>query len=312
MSAIRSVCSVASATAPKSKRISNSRASASYSIRCSRTAASRLDRLAFQRALDDIGADEHAGTDFDLQVLAHSFDRGVALLADNELHPALPPEAMNVVARQLAQVVAARIHSPGYLTQRSLRAALFPPEDPILREATPESVRALTLEDVRGYYPRCFGRISPPSWWWATSRRAGARHHREILWRMDGAGTEAGHRSAGGAPNQPSTVAVPDASRVQDNVVLAQNLALRRSDPDYYPLELGSAVLGGGFYSTRLSIELRKNNRPGVLGGLDTAGRRTRGAYFIQYACDSAERRQSRAHRRAGTQDHAEHAGRSD
>ena len=29
----------------------------------------RLDRLAFQQALDEIGADEHAGTDFDVQVL---------------------------------------------------------------------------------------------------------------------------------------------------------------------------------------------------------------------------------------------------
>ncbi len=51
-----------------------------------------------REALDDIGADEHAGTDFDVQVLAQNFDRGVALLADNELHPALPPEAMSVIA----------------------------------------------------------------------------------------------------------------------------------------------------------------------------------------------------------------------
>ena len=86
----------------------------------------QLDRLAFQGALDEIGADEHAGTDFDVQVLAQNFDRGVALLADNELHPALPAAAMNVVSKQLAQVVAARIHSPGYLAQRSLRSALFP------------------------------------------------------------------------------------------------------------------------------------------------------------------------------------------
>ncbi len=52
----------------------------------------QLDRLAFQSALDAIGADEHAGTDFVVQVLAQDFDRGVALLADNELHPALPAE----------------------------------------------------------------------------------------------------------------------------------------------------------------------------------------------------------------------------
>jgi len=86
--------------------------------------------------------------------------------------------------------------------------------------------------------------------------------------------------------NGPGTVAVPDASRVQDRVVLAQNLALTRSDPDYYPLALGNAVLGGSFYSTRLSIDLRK--KAGLVYGVESvlqAGR-TRSVYLIEYACD--------------------------
>ena len=81
-------------------------------------------------------------------------------------------------------------------------------------------------------------------------------------------------------------MAVPDASRVQDRVVLAQNLALTRSDPDYYPLALGNAVLGGSFYSTRLSIDLRK--KAGLVYGVESvlqAGR-TRSVYLIEYACD--------------------------
>ena len=49
-----------------------------------------LDRLAFQKALDDIGANESAGVDFSLQVLPDQFERGAQLLADNEISPALP------------------------------------------------------------------------------------------------------------------------------------------------------------------------------------------------------------------------------
>ena len=45
-------------------------------------------------------------------------------------------------------------------------------------------------------------------------------------------------------PNKPNTVAVPDESRVQDSVILAQTVPLTRSDPDYYALDLGTAVLG--------------------------------------------------------------------
>ncbi len=87
-------------------------------------------------------------------------------------------------------------------------------------------------------------------------------------------------------PNQPAVVAVPDASRVQDIVVLAQTLPLARSNPDYYPLQLGNAVLGGSFYSTRLSIALRKQS--GLVYSVNSVleDGRTRGAYLVEYACD--------------------------
>jgi zinc protease len=246
-----------------------------------------LDRLAFQRALDEIGADEHAGTDFDVQVLSRDFDRGVALLADNELHPALPAAAMSVVAKQLIQIVAARLHSPGYLAQRSLRAALFPPDDPSLREATPEGVRALNLEDVRAFYRKVF---RPDLTTIVVVGHVSAEQARATIEKYFGDWSASGAKPDTDLPqvpaNKASTVAVPDASRVQDNVILAQNLALTRSDPDYYALELGSAVLGGGFYSTRLSIELRKNAGLVYSVGSTLQAGRTRGAYFIQYACD--------------------------
>jgi zinc protease len=246
-----------------------------------------LDRIAYQRALDEIGADEHAGTDFDVQVLAQDFDRGVALLADNELHPALLPSAMSVVSKQLVQVIAARIHSPGYLAQRSLRAALFPPEDPTLREATPEGVRALTLDDVRAYYRKVF---RPDLTTIVVVGHVSAEQARASIEKYFGPWNASGPKPATDLPvvpaNAPSAVAVPDASRVQDTVILAQSLAVTRSDPDYYPLELGSAVLGGGFYSTRLSIELRKNTGLVYSVGSSLQAGRTRGAYFIQYACD--------------------------
>jgi zinc protease len=246
-----------------------------------------LDRLAFQRALDQIGAEEQAGTDFDVQVLAQDFDRGVALLADNELHPALPAPAMDIVARQMVQIVAARNRSPGYLTQRSLHAALYSPDDPIMRQATPQSLQTLKLEDVRDYYRKVF---RPDMTSLVVIGHVSAEQARATIEKYFGDWSASGPKPTtdlpAAAPNKASTVSVPDISRVQDYVLLAQNLALRRSDPDYYPLELGSAVLGGGFYSTRLSIELRKNSGLVYSVGSSLQLGRTRGGYYIQYACD--------------------------
>jgi zinc protease len=246
-----------------------------------------LDRVAFQEALDAIGARERAGTDFSVQVLSDQFERGVELLSDNQLHPALPDKAMEVIRGQLAAGVAARNRSPGFLTQRSLRGALFPPDDPSQRMSTPETVRSLTPAAVREYYARVFrpdltsivviGKVDPQLARTVISKYFGG-------WTAQGPKPDIDLPAA--PPNGPRTVAVPDASRVQDQVVLAQNLALTRADNDYYPLELGNAVLGGSFYSTRLSIDLRKNS--GLVYSVESvlqAGR-TRSVYLVEYASD--------------------------
>jgi len=111
-----------------------------------------LDRLAFQKALDDIAANESGGYRFSLSVLKENFSRGMELLADNELHPALPEQAFKVVRQQTAQFVAGNMQSPGYRVTRALDMALLPAGDPVLREPTPETVAKVTLEQVKQYY----------------------------------------------------------------------------------------------------------------------------------------------------------------
>ncbi|MEI9929085.1 MAG: pitrilysin family protein [Rhizomicrobium sp.] len=246
-----------------------------------------LDRIAFEKALDEIGAGERAGTEFQVHTLSGDFDRGVALLADNQLHPALPQQAMQTLQGQYAKVLAARQRSPAYLTSRSLRAALFPKDDPSQRDPTPESITALTRADLLAYRDLVLrpdmttivviGRITP-----------GAA--RATVEKYFGGWTATGPKPnvdlLVSPPNAAGIVAVPDASRVQDNVVLAHTLAINRANPDFYALQLGNSVLGGGFYSARLSVDLRKN--AGLVysvGSSFTIGR-TRGTYTVQYASD--------------------------
>jgi zinc protease len=247
----------------------------------------KLDRLAYQSALDQIGAEEQAGMDFWIQVLSQHFDRGVELLADNELNPALPPEAMNVVRAQLTKVVAARNMSPAWLSQRALRESIYPKNDPSLRDATPESISGLTLDALRAYHKLVVrpdlttiivvGKITPEAARAAVEKYFGS-------WTANG--PKPNTDLAVAPPNTSGAVAVPDDSRVQDSVVLAQNLGLKRSDPDYYALALGNAVLGGGFYSTRFSVELRKKAGLVYSVGSNLEATRTRGAYVVRYACD--------------------------
>jgi zinc protease len=246
-----------------------------------------LDRVAFQKALDDIGARESAGTDFSLEVLTDFFDRGVELLADNVLRPALPDRAYKTVQQQVAATVAGQLQSPGYLAKRALRAALFPKGDPTLREATPSTVASLTLEDVRSYYRKVFrpdltaiiviGKVAPEK-----ARTVIERHFGS--WKASGPKPETLLPSV--PLNKSSVTAVPNSSRIQDKVMLAQTLGLTRSNPDYYALELGNHVLGGGFYATRLYRDLREKTGLVyyVVSSFDVG--RTRSFYLVDYGCD--------------------------
>ncbi|MDD5250332.1 MAG: pitrilysin family protein [Rhodocyclaceae bacterium] len=246
-----------------------------------------LDRLAFQRALDAIGADEKAGADFEVSELKEQFAAAVDLLADNELHPALPAAAFETVRAQVAQTVAGRLQSPAYLSERALRAGLFPRDDPTLREALPQTVSALSLDDVRRYHQAAFrpdltaivviGNIDPDE-------------ARAIVAKAFGAWTAVGPPPAttlpAVPPNAASQTAIPDASRVQDRAMLAETLGITRSSPDYYALKLGDTVLGGGFYAARLSRDLRKN--AGLVYSINSfidAGI-SRSVYFVLYAAD--------------------------
>ncbi len=115
-----------------------------------------LDRLRFQKELDDIAASESAGSSFNLKVLKQDFNRGVELLADNELHPALPRDAFSIIQQQAAQETEGELQSPGYRTERALTLALVPPHDPLARETTPHTIQAVTYDDVRNYYAKTF------------------------------------------------------------------------------------------------------------------------------------------------------------
>ncbi len=246
-----------------------------------------LDRLAFQKALDDIAADETAGYDFSLQVLKQDFSRGTQLLADNELNPALPKEAFDVIKPETAQFVAGRMKSPGYLAGRALNAGLLPGNDPALRETTPQTVSSLTLDDVKEYYAKT---VRPDLTTIVVIGDITPEEARSAIEKWFGPWKAVGPKPEVDLPpvpsNKSSAANVPDPSELQDSVDLSEMVGLTRFDPDYYPLQLANHVLGGGFYATRLYHDLRQET--GYVYDVDvslSAGK-TRTSYTVSYACD--------------------------
>jgi zinc protease len=246
-----------------------------------------LDRIAFQKALDEIAATESAGSDFSLQVLTRDFERGVELLADNELSPALPEKEFEAIQPELAASVAGELESPSYRARRALETAVFPASDPIQRETTPATVKALTIQDIRKYHEFAFrpdlttivviGKVTPEHATAVVAKYFGG-------WRTPGPRHDSEYPPA--PTNAPAVLNVPDTSRVQDKVTLAQTLRLTRTNDDYYALDLGNHVLGGAFYATRFYRDLRKNEGLVYFVSSQFQVGLTRGVYEVDYACD--------------------------
>ncbi len=246
-----------------------------------------LDRISFQKKLDEIAADLSAGREFSLMVMTKDFDQGIKLLSQNLLQPRLPEKAFKIVQKENMERLKGKLQSPSYLSRRALMSMLYPKNDPSLRQATPHSVGTLTLEDVRTFHKRNFrpdlttivliGNVNPD----------GAKKTIEKYF--------GGWKAIGPKPetvpppvplNKAGAAVVPDRSRIQDRVTLAETLGLTRMEPDYYPLRLGLHVLSGGFYATRLYQDLRKDTGLVYMVEAFFKARKTRSIFGVVYGCD--------------------------
>jgi zinc protease len=245
------------------------------------------DRLAFQAALDDVAADVSAGTSFGLTVPAQSFDRGMQLLADDLLHPALPQPYFAIVQKQTADELKGVLTTPEYLAQRERVKALVPKGDPTLREATPESVSSLSLDDVKAYRAAVF---RPDLTTIVVTGDVTQDQARAAVEKWFGAWIASGPKPPTDLPpvppNGPALVSVTAPGRLQASVTLAENVGVRRGDADADALRLGDAILGGGFYATRFSRDLRKESGLVYSIAAGASVGKTRSAYTVEFGSD--------------------------
>jgi zinc protease len=143
------------------------------------------------------------------------------------------------------------------------------------------------LKDIRSYYAAAFrpdlttivviGRITP-------------QQARVVIEKYLGSWESQGDKPETDLPAVPSNksfaATVPDESRVQDQVTLAETIGITRSHPDYYKLALGNHVLSGAFYASRLYHDLREQS--GLVYTVESfidAGK-ARSLFGVFFACD--------------------------
>jgi zinc protease len=245
------------------------------------------DRIAFQTELDKIAASTEAGTSFGVDVLSSQFDRGMQLLADEELHPAFRPADFAVVQQQNEGELTGEMTTPQHLADVALNKALYPPGDPEQRFATPKSVGALTLADVKSWFATAYrpdlttivviGDTTPEAAKAIVEKYFGAWSATEPKPNVDLPAVPL---------NTASQIDVPATGRVQSSVRLIETVDLVRKDPAWPVLQLANSVLTGGFYSSLLFHDLREVH--GYAYSIESrfAANKTRGTFSLDYGCD--------------------------
>jgi zinc protease len=245
------------------------------------------NRVAFQGELDKIAASTSAGTEFGLQVLSSSFDRGVQLLADEELHPAFDPSAFAIVRQQSVGALAGAMTSPEHLAAVALNKALYPAGDPEQRFATPASVGALTLDDVKSWFANAYRPdLTTIVVVGDTTPDAAKALFEKYFGSWNASGPKPNVYPPSVPPNAPGGVDVPATGRIQSSVQLVETLPLVRKDPDWAPLQLANAVLTGGFYSSLLYHDLREVHGYAYRVSSEVAAGEVRSTFSVAYGCD--------------------------
>lgn len=223
--------------------------------------AGDLDENAIAEEIARIGAEFDVDVDRDMTVLSMRVladaplrDRAMGLLAMMVREPTFPEDVLGRRVTQRTARLRQSLTEPETIVRRNFRAALFG-DHPYGKLVTEESLAAITRDDVTAHH------------------RANTVRARMRLAVVGDVSREEADRIAslltdgipGGEPAapiaDPAAPAEPDALEVEhpsaQSHIMVGHLGLKRNDPDYFALQLGSEILGGGMTS-RLFEEVRE------------------------------------------------------
>ncbi len=222
--------------------------------------AGGLSEQAISDRVADLGVQLGGGVDMDraslnLRTLSNPAERdaAVALLATLIQKPNFEPALFERNRAQLVSGLKEALTQPATLLSRSFNQAIYP-SHPYGRVPTVETLESITRDEVQAFYRANY-----------TARRASV----SIVGDLSRADAEAlALRLTEGLPaGEPAPVThnqvLPDQQQIrlphpaaQAHIALGMP-AIRRGDPDFFPLLVGNYVLGGGGFVSRLTKEVR-------------------------------------------------------
>ncbi len=235
--------------------------------------AGDMDALTFQRRLEDLAV--HMGFDagrdsfqVSLKTLTENRDEAFRLLRLALTEPRFDAQPVERVRSQIQAGLARDLQDPRTIAWRAWFETQFPDHPygtPV--KGTPESVAALTADDLRAF---------------VTERLARGNLILGVVGDIDAAALKALlDETFGALPTRPAPLDIAEAGPaapaavtvrefpVPQSTVVFGHRGLSRDDPDFYAAMVVNYVLGGGGFTSRLMEEVREKR--GLAYGIGTS-----------------------------------------
>lgn len=223
--------------------------------------AGDLDSLAFRRALEtqaisirfDVGPDVFSGS---LRTLTENRERAFELLRLALTAPRFDAEPVERIRAQILTGLKFDAEDPQQIAQRRLAALMFP-DHPYGRppKGTPESVKAITVDDLRGFVRT---RLTRDRLKIGVAGDITPDQLKSLLDKTFGALPETGAAPtvADVTPRTGMTEVVE--KDLPQSVAVFAETGLPREDEDFYAAYVVNYILGGGGFASRLTEEVRE------------------------------------------------------
>ena len=212
--------------------------------------------------LQSIGANVNSGSGWDsttvsLQTLTKNLDKALEIFSDVILNPAFPANEMESLrGRQLIGLRQQRAN-PGAISNLAFNKVLYG-DHPYGRDNNEETIKAITREDVLGYYNSTYRPNNATLIVVGSFNKAELKSKLEKVFGSWKPGDISAKTLPVPKPLDKAGIYFVDRPNSAQSVVGIGQVGVDRMNPDYFSIQVMNAILGGGITS-RISMNLRED-----------------------------------------------------
>lgn len=216
--------------------------------------------------VDTLGASLNAGSGFgssSTSISASGLINNAAaildLMSDIVLHPSFPASELAQYKQRQQSALEQSFSNPGFLAQRTFRKILYVDEPFSVTSTTKEAIEKITPDDLKKFHDQHY---KPGNALFGVTGDFKTDDMRVLIEKYFGDWTgspEAPPALPKPAPPQPAKIILVDRPASVQTYIHGGDRGIRRTDPDYYALDVMNQIIGGGPQS-RFFLDLREEH----------------------------------------------------